>query len=478
MRQILKLAACAALWASSLSAQGDSLYAAWCSRCHGADAHGAPAASTRLEVPPADLASCAASTPETEEQWVGIVTRGGAAYGLSIDMPAYGEGATPEQIRAVVRHVRSLCRDRGWPPGELNFPRAFLVEKAYPENELVLVAHGREQQAIYEHRIGRRLQFEAEVVALFDSLDRPFEGGSASLKYNVWHSLDQRALATLGAEVTPPLGRRDHWEVEPYIAGGIERARFDLQVQVVGGWEEAAGVSGASYRVSLGRRIGRLPPDKAVEIARELCAGLSAAHDKGVLHRDLKPSNVMIDGRGRAKITDFGLAAGVEDDKGGGEVSGTPAYMAPEQLSGKGASSWHEVPQQEVQFAPRCIGTHLTRKVVEGGQLDTMCYRYRLAPARQQHEVASGAHALDPKDSTCRRIPASRTATNSSRFDETIAQSLTRSSSGRPASSASSSTLRSKSSQDSSRLRYLSCCGAVVALEAVIARTAICPPPP
>ena len=59
---------------------------------------------------------------------------------------------------------------------------------------------------------------------------------------------------------------------------------------------------------SLLRRIGRLPPDKALEIARELCAGLSAAHDKGVLHRDLKPANVMVDGRGRARITDFGLA--------------------------------------------------------------------------------------------------------------------------------------------------------------------------
>ena len=89
---------------------------------------------------------------------------------------------------------------------------------------------------------------------------------------------------------------------------------------------------------SLLRRIGRLPQDKAIEIARQLCAGLAAAHDKGVLHRDLKPGNVMIDGRGRAKITDFGLAVGVDDDKGGAEVSGTPAYMAPEQLAGKGAS--------------------------------------------------------------------------------------------------------------------------------------------
>src|SRR5256885_10986447 len=55
---------------------------------------------------------------------------------------------------------------------------------------------------------------------------------------------------------------------------------------------------------SLLRRIGRLPQDKAVEIARQLCMGLAAAHDKGVLHRDLKPANIMIDGRGKARITD------------------------------------------------------------------------------------------------------------------------------------------------------------------------------
>jgi serine/threonine protein kinase len=81
------------------------------------------------------------------------------------------------------------------------------------------------------------------------------------------------------------------------------------------------------------QRIGRLPHEKVVEIARQLCAGLAAAHDQGVLHRDLKPANIMIDGRGHARITDFGLAVTTERSTAG-DVAGTPAYMAPEQLFG------------------------------------------------------------------------------------------------------------------------------------------------
>ena len=109
-----------------------------------------------------------------------------------------------------------------------------------------------------------------------------------------------------------------------YDIGVIEGLHF-LSMEYVDGEDLA----------SLLRRIGRLPSDKALEFARRICAGLSAAHERGVLHRDLKPANIMIDGRGHVRITDFGLAALAGDVHGGEVRSGTPAYMSPEQKSGR-----------------------------------------------------------------------------------------------------------------------------------------------
>ncbi len=86
---------------------------------------------------------------------------------------------------------------------------------------------------------------------------------------------------------------------------------------------------------SLLRRIGRLPGAKAIQVARQICAGLAAAHDVGVLHRDLKPSNVMIDEHGNARILDFGLAGLVEEFGDDEMRAGTPAYMSPEQIEGQ-----------------------------------------------------------------------------------------------------------------------------------------------
>lgn len=84
------------------------------------------------------------------------------------------------------------------------------------------------------------------------------------------------------------------------------------------------------------RRVGALPVRDAVEIARQICAGLCEAHARGIVHRDLKPANIMIDQSGVVKIMDFGIARLCQET---GQVTttvvGTPEYMAPEQIEVK-----------------------------------------------------------------------------------------------------------------------------------------------
>lgn len=101
-------------------------------------------------------------------------------------------------------------------------------------------------------------------------------------------------------------------------------------------------VNGESFS-SLLKRIGRLPSDKALSVAHQMCSGLACAHERGVLHRDLKPANFMLDGNGEVKIMDFGLAGTSEELQRDTRRAGTPAYMSPEQLRGRGVTEQSDI---------------------------------------------------------------------------------------------------------------------------------------
>jgi len=93
------------------------------------------------------------------------------------------------------------------------------------------------------------------------------------------------------------------------------------------------------------RRSVQLTVGKAISIAKQICDGLAEAHNLGVVHRDLKPSNIMIDKGGNARIMDFGIARAVKGKRitGSGVMIGTPEYMSPEQVEGKGVDQRSDV---------------------------------------------------------------------------------------------------------------------------------------
>jgi protein kinase-like protein len=150
-------------------------------------------------------------------------------------------------------------------------------------------------------------------------------GQSVALKFLPDHLMsDGAALARFHREVRVARQVSHKNVCRVYDIGDVDGRHF-LSMEYIKGEELS----------SFMRRIGRLPPDKALQLARQICAGLAAAHDAGVLHRDLKPANVMIDENGHARILDFGLAGLTEEFAEDELAAGTPAYMAPEQLEGK-----------------------------------------------------------------------------------------------------------------------------------------------
>ncbi|HKY20773.1 MAG TPA: cytochrome c [Vicinamibacterales bacterium] len=143
------------------------LYESACAACHGADGRGQTITARGFEIEPPDFTDCSLTTPEADLDWYSVIHRGGPARAFDAMMPAFGDELSDAEIGKLIGYVRGFCKERGWPHGDLNMPRPFVTEKAYPENEAVMTAtmargSGRAVSSVflYEQRIGRRGQFE------------------------------------------------------------------------------------------------------------------------------------------------------------------------------------------------------------------------------------------------------------------------------------------------------------------------------
>ncbi|MBI4475583.1 MAG: cytochrome c [Acidobacteria bacterium] len=263
-------------------APGAEMFQAWCAQCHGSDGSGRVAEPT-VKTTPMDFTDCRTSTPEPDADWELVIARGGPAAGLSSEMPEFGEVLTPAEIAALVRHLRTFCKENGWPHGNLNFPRPLFTEKAFPENEIVIlpaISHRAGERvrsrmrAVFERRLGRRAH--GEIGVPLESIDWPTGRivgvGDVTIagKYVLHDDPVAGRIFSGGLEIGFPTGSTT-WRfgegtmvVEPYFAAGTAWRDLYLQGQIA--MEVAAdpieheeGRAELVYNLYLGRDLARVP---------------------------------------------------------------------------------------------------------------------------------------------------------------------------------------------------------------------------
>ena len=119
------------------------------------------------------------------------------------------------------------------------------------------------------------------------------------------------------------------------------------------------------------KRAGKLSVEEASSIARQVAAGLAYAHEKGVVHRDIKPANILLDAKGRAAITDFGVARlSASDLTRTGEILGTPNFMSPEQVLGQALDGRSDLFSLGVVYYLMLTG----ERPFKGEEVSAICY--------------------------------------------------------------------------------------------------------
>ncbi len=227
------------------------MWGAWCARCHADDGTGKVTEPT-ITVVPMDLTDCSWTTAEPDADWERAIAKGGPGVGLSPEMPGFEDSLTAAQIAGFVTHMRGFCRDAGWPSGNNNFPRAIITEKAFPENEFLLlpaISHETAPSsapatdfslaAVFERRLGRRAMYEVGIP--FYNWDfhstRDSEIGDlwVAFKYAAYASAATPRIVSFGLEATLPTGQvykgfgKGTVVFEPFVAAGTMVGNWYVQ---------------------------------------------------------------------------------------------------------------------------------------------------------------------------------------------------------------------------------------------------------
>jgi mono/diheme cytochrome c family protein len=226
-------------------ASGEEIYRQACAACHSFDGSGQPQSVVGFALPLSnghelpDFTDCATNTVEPLADWVAVAHKGGPVRALDRHMPAFGEALSAEQIERAVKYIWTFCDDPSWPRGDLNLPRAFFTEKAFPENETVwttgVIGSGAKavgNELLYEHRIGARAQYEIKVPILSQQSEpgSPWNNGvgdiELALRRTFYANLDRGSVFAAGAALVVPTGDQSKglgngfWIYEPFAMWG------------------------------------------------------------------------------------------------------------------------------------------------------------------------------------------------------------------------------------------------------------------
>ena len=198
---------------------GKEIFQAACIGCHGPEGKGMPQTTIGFTPPSTfpDFTDCGSTTREPNADWRAIIHQGGPVRGFSEIMPSFTEALKPDEIEKVIQYLRTFCRETSWPRGELNFPRALITDKAFPEDETVITTTihdgGFSNDIVYERRFGVRNQVEVAVPVLFEHQESgTWLGGvgDVTLGYKrvLGSSLPAGSIFSVSGEVNLPTGNK------------------------------------------------------------------------------------------------------------------------------------------------------------------------------------------------------------------------------------------------------------------------------